>query len=70
MSTHSITHPPLPVATAGLAVVAVLAVGAVVVTQNDGSPTTTHHSTSVDNNHQHPGKLVIPHGGTTQLGLP
>ena len=69
MSTHSITHPPIPVATAGLAALAVLAVGAVVVIQNDDSPATTHHSTTVDTR-KHPGRLVIPHGGTAQLGLP
>jgi hypothetical protein len=70
MSTHSITHPPISVATAGLAALAVLAVGTVLVAQNDDSSTSNHHSTTVDTVRKHPGKLVILHGGTTELGLP
>jgi hypothetical protein len=68
MSTHSITHRPIPVAAAGAAVAAVFAVGAVVATHHDTSTTTPPGSTSV---------ITYPHvkwhpttaGGRIQIGV-
>lgn len=74
MSTASITHHPVPIATAAAAGVAVLAFGVLVVTQNDTSTApVTHQTTSVDHGtgNKHAGGLHVPaHGGTVQLGQP
>jgi hypothetical protein len=71
MSTHSITHRPIPVAAAGAAVAAVFAVGAVVATHHDTSTTAPgHHSSNVDDLRKHAGRHYPPlHGGQTQIGV-
>jgi hypothetical protein len=69
--THSMTHGPAAFAAAA-AIVSALAVGAVVVSQDDtgspvqNDPTVQQHQTGPN----HPGKhYPPPHGGTTQVGL-
>jgi len=71
MSTASITHHPLPMATAAaVVIVGALAFGAVELTQNDTSTSPITHSTVIpDGGGQH-GKPQIPHGGSVQQGLP
>ena len=67
MSTASITHHPIPMATAGAAVAAVLAFGAVLAMHDDTSTTTPGGSTSVVTNPDftwHPTTA----GGQTQIG--
>jgi hypothetical protein len=75
MSTASITHHPVPIATVAAAAVAALAFGALTMTQDDTSPSpVTHQTTGMA--HGNPGKHsgaqghIREHGGTTQLGLP
>jgi len=77
MSTASITHHPLPMATAAAAViVGALAFGAVELTQNNASPSSvTPQTTGMThgNPHGHPGRsgqIQPPHGGTVKPGLP
>jgi hypothetical protein len=68
MSTASITHHPIPFATAAAAVVAVLAIGTVVAVQdNSGS---TAPPTQQTNTLPHYGHQPPLHGGTTQMGMP
>ena len=57
MSTASITHYPLPVATAAMAAVAVLAFAGLTVLQDDSSSVPVQRSTSVDNFRKHAGRL-------------
>lgn len=80
MSTASITHHPLPLATAAAAaVVGVLAFGAVSLTHDETSPSPVTQSTSGTdhvNGQKHAGRppahprQVTPHGGIVQPGLP
>jgi len=71
MSTVSITHHPIPVATAAAAALAVLAFGVVVVAQDHQSTAPTQHPTNVDQLRKHAGRLNgTTSGGQTMIGLP
>ena len=77
MSTASITHHPLPMATAAAAVVvAALAFGAVELTQNEAPPSPVTHSTPSLNHgdgSKHGDRLgpqIPSHGGNVQPGMP
>ena len=66
MSTASITHRPIPLATAIAAAVAAAAFATVVVVQDNSSPAPADHPGQTS-----PVKHYPPlHGGSTQLGLP
>jgi hypothetical protein len=72
MTTASITHRPVPLATAAAAAVAVLAFGAVTLQHDAGSPSpggpTQSHQTGQTG--QHPDRFQPRGGGKVKLGLP
>ena len=66
MSTASITHHRLPMATAAAVAATALAFAGLTVLHDDASPVPVQHSTIVDNCRKHAGRLPTP---ATEVGL-